>query len=157
MGTYLDASQLVAASLGQLTKKTATVVASGATDDLFSIDGGPILLHYFAGVVTTAIAANTDFDVDFDPDDGGSNVALASKLVADSDVTGTVYTLNATNGGALVAGTDIGYNGWLADPITFTDGDILLTVTGGTGAAGVIDWYAIWSPLTDGAALTAAA
>lgn len=157
MSQYLEGAAVRTAALGNRAKKTATVVASGATDDLFSVDGGAVWLLGLVGIVTTALGANTDLDIDFDPDDGGSNVALSSTLVADSDVTGTIYAMNSTNGGAVVAGTDVAYNGLLADPVLLTAGDILLTVTGGGGGTGVIDWYAIWLPLEDGATLTAAA
>ena len=151
MSTYNDADGLVRATYGELVTSTQTIVASGSTQDLFSIEGGLVQMWYLAGHVTTAIAAATDFDLDLDPDDGGSDVALASTLVADSDVIGTIYTLNPTAGGALVATLDVAYNASLAIPITLTTGDLNLAVSGGTGAAGVIKWYLIYTPLDDGA------
>jgi len=158
MANFLNQAVTRKVALGELTEKTAAVAASGSSDDLFTVDDGAVIILGLWGIVETALPANTDLDVDFDPDDGGSDVALASTLVADSDVTGTVYTLNTTAGGALVAGTDVGYNGILATPITLADsGDIKLASSGGGAGGGSIHWYCVWLPLEAGAALTAAA
>ncbi len=153
MSTYNDADGLIRASKGELVTSSQTLVASGATQDLFSVEVGLVQLWFFLGHVTTALPATTDLDVDFDPDDGGSDVALASTLVVDSDVVGETYTLNTTAGGALIVSLDVAYNGWLTTPITLTKGDINLAVSGGTGASGVIKWYAIYTPLDDGAVM----
>ena len=153
MGTYNDADGLIRASKGELVTTSQTIVVSGSTQDLFSVEGGLVQWWFFVGHVTTAIANATDFDIDFDPDDDGTDRVLASTLQVDSDVTGTTYALNASNAGALVLSLDIAVNGWFADPITLTTGDIKLTVGGGTGAAGVVKWYAIYTPLDDGAVM----
>jgi hypothetical protein len=73
-------------------RPTATTAAD---QDLFSIDGGNVLLLGFLGEVTTAIGAGSqDFEIDHDPDDGGSNVMLADPIALTPgdivlDVTGT--------------------------------------------------------------------
>lgn len=145
------------ASFGHVVKNSWTVAADSTTTDIFSIDGGPIVLTLFAGVVTTAIGANTDFDIVLDPDDGGSNIDIASTLAVDSDVTGSLYTLNATAGGALVADLDLGYNALLNGAIAalVVEGDIAVTVGGGGGGAGVVDWYLGYIPLDDETSVTA--
>ena len=132
-------------------RATATIAAD---QDLFSIDGGAVLLTGFLGHVTVAIGGGSqDFENDFDPDDGGTNVALSTLLLVDGDVTGTYYTLNATNGGALVATLDVAYNALLADPIILGAGDITLDVTG--AEAGSVEWWATYVPYDLGAVLTA--
>lgn len=156
MATYRDPVEIRHAGGFTVAKKTATVVASGSSDDLFEITGGPVLVRLFAGHVTTAIAANTDFDIVLDPTDGGSDVTLASTLAVDSDVTGSTYTLNTTANGALVVDLDEAYNAWLATPIFLVPGMIELDVAGGTGAAGVVDWYCGWVPVDDAGRLTVA-
>lgn len=161
MAQYNAGGQIRKAALGLTAETTAAVPASGSTDDLFTVDGGAVILLGFVGIVETALPANTDLSIQFDPDDGGSDVDLADSstpLVADSDVTGTVYTLNTTAAGDLVAATDVGYNGLLATPITLADsGDIKLTSAGGGAGGGSIHWYCIWLPLETGATVTAAA
>lgn len=161
MSVYINGESVRAAALGIKVEKTAAVPASGSTDDLFSVDGGAVILLGLVGVVETALPADTDLSIQFDPDDGGSDVDLADSstpLVADSDVTGTIYTLNTTAAGDLVAGTDVGYNGLLATPITLADsGDIKLTSAGGGAGGGSIHWYVIYVPLETGAAISSAA
>lgn len=142
MSVIIRGTQLAKITLGERAEKTAAVPASGSTVDLFTVDDGPVLLTAFWGEVETALPADTDLDVDFDPDDGGSVVALASTLAADSDATGSVYTLNATAGGALVVGTDVAYNAILATPILLLPGDVLLTSGGGGAGGGSIKWVA---------------
>lgn len=142
--------------LGALVTKAAAVPASGASVDLFSVENGSVLLTGFYGDVETALVADTDLDLAFDPDDGGTDVALATVLVADSDPTGTLYRLNTTAGGILIESLDVSYNAAsLATPITLTLGDIKLNSAGGGAGGGLIRWYAFWVPIDDGAVLVA--
>jgi hypothetical protein len=142
--------------IGNVVTKVAAVPASGSSVDLFTVDGGSVLLLGFYGDVETALVADTDLDMAHDPDDGGTDVALATVLVADSDPTGTLYTLNPTAGGILLETLDVTYNARLASPITLTVGDIKLNSAGGGAGGGSIRWYAAWIPWDDGATLTAA-
>lgn len=155
MGTHNDGAQIKLAALGFQTEKTAAVAASGSSADLFSVDGGLVALLGLVGHVETVLPAATDLDVDFDPDDGGTDVVLSTIVEADTAATGTTFALNSTNGGALIETLDIAHNFLLADPILLTNGDIKLTVAGGTGDGGSIHWYAFWLPVDEGAALTA--
>lgn len=157
MTVFIQGDQVRTIQAGIAVTKTAAVAASGSADDLFSIDDGAVILLGLVGEVETALVADTDLDVDFDPDDGGSDVALASTLVADSDAVGTMYTLNSTNGGALVATLDVAYNALLADPIVLQEGDLKLVSSGGGAGGGSIKWTALYIPLETGASLTAAA
>lgn len=144
-----------ASVIGPPVHKTAAVPASGSSVDLFTVDGGSVLLTGFFGDVETALVADTDLDLAFDPDDGGTDVAMATVLVADSDPTGTIYRLNTTAGGILIESLDISYNAILVTPIVLTLGDIKLNSAGGGAGGGSIRWYATWVPLDPGAALTA--
>lgn len=138
--------------LGIPVRRAAATIA--ADQDLFSIDGGLVAVTGFVGRVTVAVGAGSqDIEIDFDPDDGGSNVALSTLLLIDSDPVGTLYTLNATAGGALVEGLDVAYNAALAVPIVMGPGDIVLDVTG--TEAGEIEWYLTYVPITLGAQVTA--
>jgi len=152
MSVLTDGAKLFEASLGiHVARATATTAAD---QDLFSIDGGRVILLGLIGEVTTAIGAGSqDFEIDLDPDDGGSNVALSTLVAVDADVTGTMYSLNTTAGGALVASLDVSYNGHLATPIVLKQGDIVLDVTG--TEAGSVKWDAWYLPLDLGASLTA--
>ena len=155
MGTQNDGYQIRLASLGLQTVTAATAVDAAGTTDIFSIDNGLVHLLGLLGHVTTAIPANTDIDVDFDPDDGGSDVVLSTIVVADSDPTGTMYALNSTAGGTLLEDTDVSYNALLATPIVLSSGDLKITGAGGGAGGGAIVWYAWWVPIDEGASLTA--
>ena len=138
--------------VGIVVHRAASTIA--ADHDLFSIDGGPILLTGFLGHVTVAIEnISVDIEHDLDPDDGGTNVALSTALVIDNDATGTMYTLNTTFGGVLIATLDTALNASLAVPISLAAGDITLDNTG--GGTGEIEWFATYVPLVETATLTA--
>jgi hypothetical protein len=128
--------------------------ATGVSEDLFSIVG-QVLITGFYGLVTAAIPnVSLDFDLALDPDDGGSDVALATLLAVDNVASGTWLVLNATTGGALVAGVDVSDGMVLAKPLALETGDIKLNVAGG-GAIGTtarVAWGMTWLPLSaDGA------
>ncbi len=132
-------------------RATATVAAD---QDLFSIDNGPILLTGFLGHVTTDIGGGSqDIEFDLDPDDGGSNVTLATILLIDGDVAGTMYTLNTSFAGVAIATLDHALNASLEVPIALVAGDIVLDVTG--TEAGSVEWFAMYTPLTATSTLTA--
>ena len=152
MSVIIQGDEVRAIVLGiKVSRATATIAAD---QDLFSVDDGRVLLLGFVGEVTTAIGGGTqDFEIDLDPDDGGSNVALSTILVVDGDVTGTQYSLNTTTGGVLIAELDVSYNGILATPIILKEGDIVLDITG--SEAGSVKWDAVYVPLDDGASLSA--
>ncbi len=158
MGVYNDPGAIRLASFGLVAEKTAAVAATGAKADLFSIEGGAVWLLDLFGIVETALPANTDLDLDFDPDDGGSDVVMASTLVADSDVTGTIYTINTTFGGALIASLDMVAVGLFSGNgaiLVADSGDINLASSGGGAGGGSIHWYARWLPIELGAVLVA--
>lgn len=155
MSTLQPFQAFTTSVLGARSVKAAAVPVSGASVDLFSVEGGSVLLTGFYGDVETALVADTDLDLAFDPDDGGSDVAMATVLVADSDPTGTLYALNSTFGSTLLESLDVSVNAFRTLPITLTLGDIKLNSAGGGAGGGLIRWYAFWVPIDDGAVLVA--
>lgn len=158
---WVDGESVRAAALGIKVEKTAAVPASGSTDDLFTVEGGAVKILSLVGIVETALPANTDLSLQFDPDDGGSDVDLADSatpLAADSDVTGTIYTLGDAVGDDLVASTDVAAAGLGGKALILADsGDIKLTSAGGGAGGGSIHWYLIYVPIETGAYVEAAA
>ena len=152
MSVIIQGDQVRAITQGILVSRAASTVA--ADIDIFSVDGGRVILLGLIGQVTVEIGAGSqDLELDLDPDDGGTNVTLATLVAADGDVVGTTYTLNPTAGGALVALLDVAYNAILQDPIILPAGDIVLDVTG--TEAGEIKWDLLYSPLDNGASVSA--
>lgn len=145
--------------LGQYVERAAALPpATGVSADLFSVDGGAVLITGFYGLATVAMPnAVLSFDLAHDPDSGGSDVALASALSVQSAAVGTFWRLNATLGSALVATLDAGIGVALANPIQVTKGDLKLNVTGG-GAIGTTaraKWGLWYVPIEAGATITA--
>ena len=152
MSQILPAAAFQNMGVGVVVHRAATTIL--VDQDIFSIDGGPILLTGFLGHVTTAIEnVSVDIELDLDPDDGGSNVTLSTILVIDNDATGTMYTLNTTFGGVMIATLDYAENASLATPLALAPGDIVLD-EGGAGT-GEIEWFATYVPLVKTATLTA--
>jgi hypothetical protein len=141
--------------LGSFSHRPAALPpATGVSQDIFSTTG-LILVTGFYGLVTVATAdVVLTLALSHDPDDGGSNVALGTALSIQNKAAGTLYALNPTAGGVLVAGVDAAYNVALATPIVLTAGDLFLTAAGG-GAVGTtarMEWGLLWLPLSaDGA------
>lgn len=152
------ASRSVRDVLGTLVTRTAALPpATGASDDLFSITGG-VLITGFYGLVTAAIPDESlDWTVDFDPDDGGSDVALATLLAVDNTAVGSWFSLPASTGGALEVDVDVSDAFLIAAPLAMYAGDIKLTCAGG-GAIGTtarVQWSLTYLPLTSTGAVVA--
>lgn len=145
--------------LGPFVSRAAALPpATGNSEDLFSTSGDVLITSFF-GLVTVAIPnVSLDFDLAYDPDDGGTDVALATLLAVDNLAVGTWLHLNTTAGGALVAGLDAAYNVRLATPIALSaGGDIKLNVAGG-GAIGTtarVKWGLTYLPLSSDGAVVA--
>jgi hypothetical protein len=153
-------TRIRAAVLGTTAIRTAALPpATGTSQDLFSVDAGSVLLLGFWGHVDVAIPnVVLSFDLAHDPDDGTSDVALATATSVQNKGIGTYATLNSTAGGALVvSAVDVAYGVRLAVPIALDAGNIKVNSTGG-GAIGTtarVSWGAIWVPLSNTGVLTA--
>lgn len=145
--------------LGKTVVRSAALPpATGVSVDLFSIDGGQVLLTGLWGYATVAMpAAVLTFDLALDPDDGGSDVALATALSVNAAAAGTYWRLNSTAGGVLVASLNVSYGNRLAVPVAMDAGDIKLNVAGGgaIGTAARVKWVATYVPLDGNGVLVA--
>jgi hypothetical protein len=131
--------------------------ATGVSDDLFSVTG-EVLLTGFFGLVTVAIPNESlDFTLDFDPDDGGADVAMATILAVDNTAVGSWIVLNETTGDVLVVDLDMSDHVALSAPLALWDGDIKLTCAGGgaIGTAARIKWGLTYVPLSSDGAIVA--
>jgi hypothetical protein len=144
--------------LGVLSSRAAALPpATGASTDLFSVTG-EVLVTGFWGLVTVAIPnVSLDFTLDHDPDDGGTDVPLATLLAVDNTAVGTWFTLNPTPGGALVAAVDVATGVDLEIPLALVAGDVKLTSAGG-GAVGTtarVEWGLSYLPLSSDGSVVA--
>lgn len=152
------ASRGVRDVLGTLvTRAAALPPADSTSDDLFSVSG-LVLITGFYGLVTAAIPNESlDWTIDFDPDDGGSDVALATLLAVDNTAVGSLFSLPASTGGALEVDVDVSDAFRIASPLLVYAGDIKLTCAGG-GAIGTtarVQWGLSYLPLQDTASVAA--
>jgi len=143
---------------GVFVPRTAAVPpATGESEDLFSVSGRVLLTGFFGRVTAAIPNQSLDFDLALDPDDGGSDVALATLLAVDNTAVGTWLVLNATTGGALVADLDVSDGVDLEKPLALAAGDIKLNVAGG-GAIGTtarVEWGLTYVPLSNDGAVAA--
>ncbi len=152
MSTWVDPATVTTVTQGTLVRRATATVA--ADQDLFSIDTGDILLLGLWGKVTTQIGGGSqDLEIDFDPDDGGSNVALSTTLLCDGDITDTYYTLNPTFGGVMIATLDFAAHAMFTVPFVLPIGDIVLDVTG--TEVGSVEWNLIYAAIDAGAFVSA--
>jgi hypothetical protein len=145
--------------LGQHVYRTAALPpATGASQDLFSTTG-QVLITGFYGLVTVAIPNEVlSFDLALDPDDGSSDVPLATAVSVQAKSANTWFALNTTIGGALTTRYQVIGNAALVTPQALATGDIKLNTTGGgaIGATARVAWGCLWLPLSDDGIVEAA-
>jgi hypothetical protein len=161
MSTIIQGDELRTLNLGRGVASKAIPTLSGTTFQLFTVAGGEVLITALWGVVTTSITTN-----------GGTLNLQTDPTAGDTVVVVTATDLGTTDS---VAGTTVGVDGFIADPVTsgatftrvFVKGAPALTnlvvttgeveALGASSINGGITFYCTWLPLTDGATLVAAA
>lgn len=134
--------------------KNSPVIAS---DDLFTVSGGPVRLLSLAGLITTVIQTQANnAKLTYTPT-GGSAVDLCAVLNVTASAAGKVLVLNGVKATALVLSTDTGVvvaANQSGMPIVLMPGTIALNCTASN--TGVVDWYIEFEPMAPGALVTAA-
>lgn len=148
MSTLIQGSQLRQIGLGTRVSKQI-VVSGAATQGVFTVAGGRVLVTSLYGVVDTIITVAGTTKLVANPTLGTSvDLNTATDLGTTDTVAGEIIVPN--KGGAITLGADdiSGY------PLIVAAGAIeQVTATGGDGA---ITWVATYVPLDDGATLVAA-
>lgn len=132
---------------------TTTNWSLSATNKMFTVSG-PVKAKIWGVVAATVKAVTMNLKVIGTPTAPGGAIDITDVLDCDADAIGTVYKLNTTLGGAMVAETG---------GITIDNGiEVILpagTVTLGSAAAengdGSIVWYCQYEPLVAGATVIA--
>ena len=131
-------------------------VLSGA-DALFTITGGPILIKYIFGIVTTVIGGAANGTLQVVTTSPATTTALSTTVAIDSDAVGTSYAfigatgvLTPTTAGAL-----------LIDPVTVAQCEMFvptgtINFLGSAARTGVIKWYMHYVPLSPNSVVTVA-
>jgi len=133
-------------------ERAAATLPASTTEDLFSIDGGRVLLTGIVGEVTTLIQTQADnTKLTFDPDNGGTDQDLCAVLDITADPVGELYTITGVVANALRSDFAIGQG--MTNPLVLMEGDIKLDCSATN--TGAIAWTLWYIPLDDGAVVTA--
>jgi len=153
---YRDANRVPITNLGLITKKTITF--AGATADAWGNDGGALdagAIFTVTGIVKVQLLAECTTDLV-----GGAtievgisgNTAIFLPQETDTEIDdGEMWLNNATPATSYVIGEEEAAADNL--PIYLLNGtDIIFTVSGANDVdSGVLDFYAIWSPISSDA------
>lgn len=150
--TYMpDAAGVRSTLVGIAVERATSVLPATTTTDIFSVDGGNVMLTAIVGEFTTVASATaTTLTLVHDPDSGGANVTIgaASSSIASSAV-GQVVTVAGTTPTVVHGGAA----GGVPARHVLGPGDIALT-TSATNT-GAVKWTVFYVPLTPGATITA--
>ena len=126
-----------------------------ATDTLFNIVGGRVLVKAIFGVVTTQIGnVATNTHLSHDPDDGAAAVlTLAAGTDIDSLAVGVQLVATGAVGAALA--TSVNVVNYPAASFLLKPGTIDI-VTAADPVDGAMSWHVIYVPIDDGAYIEAA-
>lgn len=137
----------------RVSRATATLPATTQAA-IFTISTGRVIITSLTGTVTTATGATaTNLKVTGNPT-SGTDVDIAANVAAASKEVGSLFTLPATFGGALVVNNAGGAPLQLGVGIVLNPGTLDL-VTSATNT-GSVKWDLTYIPLDDGASVTAA-
>jgi len=143
-----------------VTRATATIPQT-ATQNIFTVSGGRIAVVSLVGTVTTVIGGTaTTLSVGLVPTTGTAAAAsLATAVAITSKEVGTVVSLGATLGAALIVGGTSGNAGGGAaiddgTKVLVPQGTISITTSAST--TGAMSWDLVYVPLDAGAQVVAA-
>ena len=141
-------------SLGIIVERETAALPQTASQNLFLVSDGPVLLLSILGEVTTAIgnvANNTLLAVGAA---GATNICAVANVQAAA--IGTRYSITGTFGNAMVA-TAVGVPvAEQATAVVVPAGQpILVNCAASDGGGGRVKWTMIYAPLTEGATVTA--
>ena len=166
-GQKLDAAAIAASPaagsfityLPRSVEKSDGAVLDAATDDLFTITGGPVRCK-IVGLVTTAIGGAANMSLQHTTTDPAATVELnAAPVAITSDAAGTIYTnVGATS--VFTPSTGLGFK--IGDPVTVEEVEFILApgtvkALGSAVQSGVIKWYMTYWPLSPNSLVVAAA
>jgi len=158
-----DVTTIGAVARTTLKVSTAAEWFTGANFDLYVITGGPILVRYIYGVVSTLMGTGGAVpQLNYTSLDGtvATVMDLAMLTIAD-DIAGSIYCWSGAVGVQMAPAAALGYAdaaeyAWqgLGNFIILAPGTINV-INGVSIDAGEVDWYLTWIPLRAECAVTA--
>ena len=155
---YRDANSVPITTEGFLSKRTVTF--AGATTDAWGNDGGALdggVLFTVTGLIKAKLVAvcSTDCTGAGSTDEVGitGDTAIYMPITTMTTLdTGEVWLNNATPATYFITGAETDATGNYPEYI-LNGNDIILTTKTADTDAGVVDFYLIWSPLSDDASV----
>jgi hypothetical protein len=160
MSAVPTGAQLRAANFGLVIAGAPKTIPATATQSIFTVTGGRILLTSLSGVVTTVIGGTvTTLSVGVTPTGGAlAAAALASATAITSATVGTLISIPDIGGNALVVAAS-GFT--VAAGISLSSGGIglvsagVINVTTSATTTGAIQYSLTYMPIDIGAVVTA--
>jgi hypothetical protein len=148
MSQFLEGKSVRKVVEGIAVERATALPPQTATENLFTVAGGRVLLKQIIGEVTTAIgnvANNTNLS--FNPTDGAAG-NMCAVLDIDNDAVGTVYGITGTVATAMQDSVNVLLA--QATPHILKPGTIDL-ICAANSVTGAIKWTVIYVPIDDGA------
>lgn len=148
MSDYMEGKAVRKVTEGLVVERATALPPQTASDDLFTVVGGRVLLKQIIGEVTTqigAVANNTNLE--FNPDDAARG-DMCAVLNITGDAVGTLYGITGTAATAMQEATvSLARQ---ATELILKPGVIELHCAGNSGT-GAIKWTVLYVPIDDGA------
>jgi hypothetical protein len=155
MTSMIDGAAVRQVITGIRVEKAAATLPQTATQALFTVAGGRVLITALVGEVTVVVPAVANGSrITFDPDAVGATQDLCADLDITGDAVGETYTISGTVANAMRSDLLIG-NPVLQDPLVVAEGSIGL-YCGGNSVTGATAWTIVYVPLDDGAYVVSA-
>lgn len=148
---------------GIMVKKTHTIATE--TRNLYTVTG-LVIVRGIVGVVTTAMTVANTLKLQVNPTTGtNSDLCAATDLGTTDTPAGNLLSIGGAPTGAVVSGIGAVQMGGItkvssdflgATPRLAVNAGTIDAVVTGTNPDGVIDWYLLYVPLSNGASVAAA-
>lgn len=157
MTVLVRGASLRTALFGTLVERAAATIPQTATQSIFTVAGGRIVVTGLVGEVTTAIGAvATTLSIGLTPTVGSSSLdSVSSASAITSKQVGVLLAPALTAGNGLAVGTNAGFPVQIAgSAFTVPAGSITITTSAST--TGAIKWALLYVPLDADATVAAA-
>jgi len=155
MSAIISGPQIRAIGLGVKVDRATATIPQTATQSIFTVTGGRIVLTGLLGEVTTVIGGTATTLTVVSTPASGTAVTLATATAITSKEVGSQATLPLTSGSGLVV-NNAGGGGQLPgdSPYIVNVGSIQITTSAST--TGAMKWTLFYMPLDDNASVAAA-
>jgi hypothetical protein len=155
MSVIIQGSQLRTILLGDKVERATATIPQTATQNIFTVSGGAILVTGLVGRVTTAIGGTaTTLKVSTAPT-VGTAVDLTTAVAITSKEVGSVITLPLTAGAAIIVNNG-GGGGQVPGHAPYVVPAGAISITTSASTTGAIKWTLTYIMLDDGSAAAAA-